>query len=331
MAIFNTLKMLNIYYCVKPLIPRRIQILLRRQVVLAKMPSCMHKWPVAEEAGKPPVNWSGWPAGKRFALVLTHDVDTVQGQEKCLPLVKLERELGFRSAFNFVIKNDVSPGLRFYLAENGFEVGVHGLVHDRSLYESREAFRRQAIIINRFLAEWGAVGFRSPSMYHNLEWIHDLDIEYDASTFDTDPFEPQPDGVGTIFPFFVGGDGSGNGYMELPYTLPQDFTLFILLQERDIRVWKRKLDWIAEKGGMALLNTHPDYMRFAGTGKACEEYPVKYYLEFLDYAKSRYGDSFWHALPREVAMFRRKHYKEVPAAKVGLTANGSGAHFAGSW
>ena len=30
-----------------------------------------------------------------------------------------------------------------------------------------------------------------------------LNIAYDASTFDTDPFEPQPDGVNTIFPFWV--------------------------------------------------------------------------------------------------------------------------------
>jgi len=34
-------------------------------------------------------------------------------------------------------------------------------------------------------------GFSLPSMHHNLEWIGELDIEYDASTFDTDPFEPQ--------------------------------------------------------------------------------------------------------------------------------------------
>jgi hypothetical protein len=35
----------------------------------------------------------------------------------------------------------------------------------------------------------------SPSMYHDPEMLHQLDIEYDASTFDTDPFEPQPDGM----------------------------------------------------------------------------------------------------------------------------------------
>ena len=42
-------------------------------------------------------------------------------------------------------------------------------------------------------------------MQHNLQWLHALNAEYDSSTFDTDPFEPEPDGVGTIFPFWVPG------------------------------------------------------------------------------------------------------------------------------
>jgi hypothetical protein len=47
------------------------------------------------------------------------------------------------------------------------------------------------------------------------------------------------------------------GYVELPYPLPQDFTLFTVMREKDIDIWKKKLDWIVEKGGMALLITHP--------------------------------------------------------------------------
>jgi hypothetical protein len=50
------------------------------------------------------------------------------------------------------------------------------------------------------------------------------------------------------------------GYVELPYTLPQDFTLFTVMREKDIDIWKKKLDWIVEKGGMALLITHPVYL-----------------------------------------------------------------------
>jgi len=138
--------------------------------------------------------------------------------------------------------------------------------------------------------------------------LHSLDIEYDASTFDTDPFEPQPDGVGTIFPFWVPGQNGRPGYVELPYTLPQDFLLFILLQEKGIGIWKKKLDWIAQHGGMALFITHSDYMDFHNSNHY-EKYPPQYYKDFLNYIKTRYQGQYWHALPREIAKFWANNYK----------------------
>ena len=74
--------------------------------------------------------------------------------------------------------------------------------------------------INEHL-KWGAAGFRSGCMLRRLEWIEELNIKYDASTFDTDPFEPQPDGVGQIFPFWLAGSNGRPGFVELPYTLAQ--------------------------------------------------------------------------------------------------------------
>jgi len=139
-------------------------------------------------------------------------------------------------------------------------------------------------------------------MYHDFDLLHHLNIEYDASTFDTDPFEPQPDGAGTIFPFLVNGNPKRRGYVELPYTLPQDFLLFILMQEKTIDIWKRKLDWIVEHGGMALVNTHPDYMTFDKTSHY-EEYPAHYYEEFLEYIKTRYEGLYWNPLPKDVAQY----------------------------
>ena len=53
------------------------------------------------------------------------------------------------------------------------------------------------------------------------------------------------------------------GYVELPYTLPQDFTLYILLKERSIDTWKMKIDLIVKNKGIALFITHPDYIRFS--------------------------------------------------------------------
>lgn len=300
--------MIHLYYKIKPFLPRPLQLYLRRQVMMRKRRTCAGVWPIDPGSDRKPDNWRGWPGGKKFALVLTHDVDTARGQQRCRQLMNLEKRFSFRSSFNFVpLRYDDSRELRNELTEQGFEVGVHGLYHDGRLYESPERFRDRALRINDFLAQWKSVGFRSPAMHHNLEWLHGLDIEYDASTFDTDPFEPQPDGVGTIFPFWVNGTPDGKGYVELPYTLAQDFTVFILMRETTIDLWKQKLDWVAERGGMALCLTHPDYMNFDGSRLAPEEYPCRYYEDLLCYVKTQYHKAYWHALPRDVARFWQRH------------------------
>ena len=137
-----------------------------------------------------------------------------------------------------------------------------------------------------------------------------LNIEYSTSTFDTDPFEPHPDGVGTIFPFWAANSSPNRSFLEMAYTVPQDFTLFIILREKTIDIWKRKLDWIAEKGGIALLNTHPDYMNFNDGRCRMEEYPIRFYEEFLDYVNSKYEDQYWTTLPKEMARFWKSRYRK---------------------
>ena len=298
------------FYHIKPIIPRKLQVFFRRIIVRRRLPTVRGVWPIDEQACRTPEGWTGWKGGKKFALVLTHDVETLKGHNRCAHLMALEKGLGFRSTFNFVPElYEVSAQLRRSLKDNGFEVSVHGLKHDGKLYRSRKEFQRRATRINVYLKEWNSVGFRSPAMHHNLDWIHDLNIEWDASTFDTDPFEPQPDGVGTIFPFWIKGHSTQNGYVELPYTLPQDFTLFVLMKEKNIDIWKRKLDWIAECGGMALLNVHPDYINFEVKHMGFETYPSKYYEEFLQFIQSKYAGQFWNVLPKEMARFWRKLYQ----------------------
>ena len=274
-------------------------------------------WPIMPGSEIPPENWPGWPGGKKFAFVLTHDVESRAGLDKCRPLMQLEMELGFCSSFNFVPEGSyrVPAELREELTDGGFEVGIHDLKHDGHLFASHRGFKRRAERINGYARKWGASGFRSGFMLRNLDWLHDLDVQYDASTFDTDPFEPQPDGGHTIFPFWVprpnGSSANGHestsasssraGYVELPYTLPQDSTLFLVLRESTPEIWMRKLDWIAQHGGMVLLDVHPDYMSFDGSHQRTTEYPVALYREFLDYVKTRYAGEYWHALPKEVA------------------------------
>jgi glycosyltransferase involved in cell wall biosynthesis len=337
----------RLYYSLKPFLPWSLRVALRRWRAHRRRRRYADTWPIDESAARPPEGWQGWPEGKQFAVVLTHDVEGQLGVDRCRLLMELEEQLGFRSSFNFIPEGEyrVAAELRAELAERGFEVGVHDLAHDGKLLSSREGFRARARRINAYLKDWGAVGFRAGFMLHNLDWFHDLEVQYDASTFDTDPFEPQPDAVGTIFPFWVPRPRSatgdphdssiqrftrhsaarppqdsalrnppsafGDGYVELPYTLPQDFTTFIVFRERTIDLWKRKLDWVAAHGGMVLVNVHPDYLAFDGQPPTAREFPAELYAQLLRYLKEAYSGRYWHALPKEVAahcaQFRPRH------------------------
>jgi hypothetical protein len=313
----------RLYYRVKPLIPRRVQVWLRSRVVRRMRHGYATSWPILEAAGDAPPGWNGWPNQARFALALAHDVETAVGQSRCLQLMRLEEELGFRSSFNFVPKRyNVDPVLRATLAARGFEVGVHGLYHDGKLFESYATFQARAEQINQYLSEWRAGGFVSPSSHHRLEWMHLLDIDYSSSTFDTDPFEPQPDGLATIFPLWVADPGGDGGYVELPYTLVQDYTLFILLGETTTEIWQRKLRWIAEKGGMAFLIAHPDYMHFGRGRGGFQEYPAALYREFLEHVRSHYAGQYWHALPREIAHHYRQSLARPDGGNTGVIGAG---------
>jgi hypothetical protein len=297
----------RLYYELKPLLPRAASRVLRRiQAGRSQEQSLLH-WPIEDryarlqwEIPRQVLELTGrqslpfihfWPHERRFALVLTHDVETADGQAKVLRVADLEESLGFRSSFNFVPERyrldwDLIRGLK----RRGFEIGVHGLRHDGKLFRSEVEFRRRAQQINRHLKEWGSVGFRAPLTHRNPAWMQVLDIEYDLSFFDTDPYEPLPGGTMSIWPFIMGR------FVELPYTLVQDYTLTAILGETTARPWLNKLEFIKRYFGMALLNSHPDYL---------ESRPAwDIYVEFLERVKGM-GD-YWNGLPREIAGWWRE-------------------------
>lgn len=260
----------------------------------------------------PPPGWIGWPDGKQFALVIQHDVDTQKGHDNCCRLMDVEERLGVCSCYNIVPERyTVSDELLKEIKKRGFGLGVHGLRHDGKLFLSYDGFRKRAAKINNYLHKWNVRGYSSPSMLSKLEWMHHLDIDYSTSTFDTDPFEPQQSPVNTIFPFIVNNTSGKKGFVELPYTLVQDFTLFVILQEKTLKYWETKLDWIATHGGMALFNTHPDYMNFGNDSRyKMEEYPVRFYTDFLRGIQETYKGRYWNARPEEVAAFFRATEEE---------------------
>jgi peptidoglycan/xylan/chitin deacetylase (PgdA/CDA1 family) len=294
------------YYRLKPFVPRRLTRLLRRFHSSSARGSHPLGWPIAGRyarfqwevmrqlligAGLQSICYRPlWPDGQRFAFVLTHDIETEAGQASVRVVADLDESFGFRSSFNFVLEQyPLDYELIADLRERGFEIGVHGLRHDGKLFDSHAEFTRRAACINAHMKDLGAVGFRSPLTMRNPEWMQALEIEYDSSFFDTDPYEPVPGGTMSIWPFILGR------FVELPYTLAQDSTLTFVLGGTTPRLWLEKVAFIESLHGMALVNTHPDYLSHPATWKV--------YADFLQTMRRR--DGYWHALPMEIARWWR--------------------------
>ena len=309
---------LQVYYRVRPLLPRRLQIALRRGYSRRQKWRRFPAWPIepllvdrqeAElrrraaghgERGVPLVNY--WPGDHRFAFVLTHDVESAAGIERIRAVREVEERYGFVSSWNFCAESYAIPeGLFDELRAAGCEIGLHGLDHRGRLFESRAAFDASLPRIHRYLREWGADGFRAPALQRRAEWTPLIGAAYDSSFPDTDPFEPQPGGCCSIFPFMIGDT------VELPVTLAQDHTLFEILRHRDIDIWTRKAGWIAEHHGLVNVIVHPDY-----TG---DPERLELYDRLLAFLAAQEGG--WHALPREVAEWWR--------LRTGLRCEGDGA------
>jgi peptidoglycan/xylan/chitin deacetylase (PgdA/CDA1 family) len=311
----------RLYYLMKPLLPRRFRHLIQRLRSPAVRTDFRLSWPTEERyarfqwevmrqlllvTNKPHLTFrSFWPAGREFAFVITHDVETERGHAFVQAVADLDESHGFRSSFYFVPERyPLDQGLLEDLRERGFEIGIHGLRHDGKLFSSHTELMRRAERINGYLKDLDAVGFRSPLMMRHPEWLQELEIEYDLSFFDTDPFQPVPGGTMSIWPFMLGR------FVELPYTLTQDCVLTTILGETSPQLWLDKLNFIERYRGMALVNTHPDYLRDSTTWQI--------YDDLLRSVKERRG--YWHALPREIARWWRARSQAVDGASVpGMT------------
>jgi peptidoglycan/xylan/chitin deacetylase (PgdA/CDA1 family) len=239
-----------------------------------------------------PVPYLGlWPEGRSWAFVLTHDVETVAGYREMELLRGPERERGYRSSWNFVgLRYTVYNDTLSALAADGCEVGVHGLRHDGRDLASRRLMEKRLPEMREYAKRWQAVGFRSPATQRQWELMPHLGFDYDSSYSDSDPYEPQPGGCCSYLPYF------NQAMVELPITLPQDHTLFTILQHSDAELWLRKAEHIRERRGMVLVLTHPDY--------AHDPRLAAGYRQLLDAFAS--DGSVWHALPRDVAAWWRR-------------------------
>ena len=227
-----------------------------------------------------------YPENNSSAIVLTHDVEEQKGFNFIPKVLELEKKYGFKSSWNIVpYKYKIDNKVIELILEAGGEIGIHGYDHDGKLYYSQKVFNERAKFINEAIKKYDAAGFRSPQVHRNLDWLQKLNIQYDASCFDYDPYQPFPGGTGSIWPFIAGK------FVELPYTLPQDHTLFYVLKVKNIDIWINKINWLLKNRGMILIITHPDYL--------INKDNFKKYEEFLIFLKNL--ENSWCCLPKEMA------------------------------
>jgi hypothetical protein len=303
---FGRRGLVDVYYRLRPIIHRDVQIRLRRAFARVQARSTFPRWPaetslhdlmcqlysLVRDVAREPLPWiAPWPQPFSWAMVLTHDVETADGMANIDPLLKLEHELGYRSSWNFVPRRyAVDDGLVRRLHEAGCEVGVHGLYHDGRDLASPKLVAERLPQMHEFARRWGAVGFRAPATQRDWSTIASLGFEYDSSYPDTDPYEPQPGGSCSWLPYHLGE------VVELPITLAQDHTLFTILRHPTADVWLQKAALLRERRGMALVLTHPDYQ-----GEPSARARYRRLLE-----EHAADDTAWRALPREVSDWWRR-------------------------
>jgi hypothetical protein len=289
------------YYLVRPVLPRFLQIAMRRWHARLRAGRSYLRWPfdglfvalaetylalrIEHDAADGSV-LPFWPEGFSAAAVLTHDVEGLEGQVRCEQVASLEATHGFRSCFNFVAERyPLDYALMGELRQRGCEIGVHGIKHDGKKFSSRATFEARLAALRHYQQEWQADGFRSPATHRKWEWMPELPFTYDSSYPDTDPYEPIPGGCGSPWPFHIGR------LVELPITMPQDHTLWEILRLRAGDIWREKAMRLRDCQGLINIIVHPDYL---STARRWEEYET--FLTWL-----RADARIWSALPREVA------------------------------
>ncbi len=260
-----------IYYLARPLMPVGFRKHLQRRYLSGWKNIPFPAWPVdssvdalherllelAMRAGgksRIPFIWF-WPDGLPSAAAVTHDVESAEGLAFCAHLMDLDDSYGIKSSFQVVPEKryEVPPETLEEMRRRGFEVDIHDLNHDGNLLSSREEFLRRAKEINRYGRQFQARGFRAGVLYRNIDWYRGLEFAYDMSVPNVGHLDPQRGGCCTVFPFFNGC------LLELPVTMVQDYSLYNVLNEYSIDLWKQQIAIIRARHGMMKLIVHPDY------------------------------------------------------------------------
>ncbi len=235
-----------------------------------------------------------WPDGAPSCTTISHDVETEAGRDFCPQLMDLNDSFGVKTSFQIIPEGRYAApeSLVRNIRGRGFEVNVHDLNHDGHLFRNREQFLLRAQRINAYGRQYGAQGFRSAVMYRNVDWLDALEFSYDMSVPNVAHLDPQKGGCCTVFPFYAGR------ILELPLTTTQDYSLFNILDDYSIRLWKQQVSAIRERHGLISFIVHPDYN--------IDPAARRVYVELLHYlTELRSQGETWIASPGEVAAWWR--------------------------
>ena len=263
----------NIYYLLRPLFPVSIRKHVQKIALEGWDTIPFPRWPVERSVDilfekllvlamhtlhmdRIPFIWF-WPEGHTACAIVTHDVETSAGRDFTGRLMDIDEAFGVKASFQIVPEKryNVSPAYLDAIRERGFEICVQGLNHDGRLFGNHEVFLRCAKKINHYAEQFGAQGFRSPVLYRKVDWFKALRFSYDMSIPNVAHLEPQRGGCCTVMPYFL-----PDGMLELPLTTTQDYSLFHILEEYSLALWKQQISIILDGHGLMSFLIHPDYV-----------------------------------------------------------------------
>jgi peptidoglycan/xylan/chitin deacetylase (PgdA/CDA1 family) len=199
-----------------------------------------------------------WPKGKRYVVCITHDIETGLGFKIMPRLLKIEKKYGLKSSFGIVSNHyRLDHPLLDKMAKDGNNFYLHDYNHDNKLiYLGQKGMQKRFDKMGVFRNRYNAVGFRSPCLLRSEALFAAVEKNgylYDSSVPDTEnPSQiSERNGCCTVFPYMIGN------LVEIPITMPQD-ALLIFKKKNLFNVWTKKLEFIKQIGGIAVMNIHPE-------------------------------------------------------------------------
>ena len=206
-------------------------------------------------------------------VLLTHDIDSPEGLQNLIDLfLPIEERHGARSC-NFVVPCawPLDAGLLRETQARGHEIAVHGYDHANRTPFAPPSERRDRLEAGKsFAANWGAIGYRAPSLLRTGALLEDLaDLyRYDSSIPTSGgPFPVPNNGSATARPYKL------DALWEFPLSLPRDGSLRFLghAPPEIADLWWRCADQIAASGGLINLLTHCE-VSFTGNREMLKAY-----------------------------------------------------------